>query len=165
MTLALFGLGLLDHLAANERAAERRALDARTFELGGARAGTWLRAGVPRRHRGEMVTEACEKSLFASPEATAAAVSFVAAQLALLAASREHGRGEESAGIVNLRWALEADRFGIVAHVLATRDGCTARQCGAFPPANMVGSEPAGASGRLAFSHQNNGGSPRRTDL
>ena len=31
-----------------------------------------------------------------------------------------------------LRRALEADRFGIVAHVLAARDGCTSDQCSAF---------------------------------
>jgi hypothetical protein len=133
MTLALFGLGLLDHLAANERAAERRALDARTFELAARALAPGSALGCLDATAGEMVTEACEKSLFASPETTAAAVSFVAAQLSLLAASREHRRGEESAGIVNLRRALEADRFGIVAHVLATRDGCTVRQCGTFP--------------------------------
>ncbi len=32
----------------------------------------------------------------------------------------------------HLRRALEADRFGIVAHVLATRDGCTPGRCSAF---------------------------------
>src|ERR1700682_5957318 len=82
---------------------------------------------------GATVEDACEKSLFASPEATAAAVSYVAAQLSLLASGREQGRsGDPGAGTTNLRRALEADRFGIVAHVLATRDGCTPNQCSAF---------------------------------
>ena len=34
--------------------------------------------------------------------------------------------------MMQLRHALEADRFGVVAHVLAVRDGCTPEQCGAF---------------------------------
>lgn len=132
LILALFGLGLLDHLAANDRAAERRALDARALELTARALAPGSALGCLDPIAGDMVAEACEKALFASPEATAAAVSFVAAQLSLLVASREHGRGDESAGLVNLRRALEADRFGVVAHVLATRDGCTSRQCGAF---------------------------------
>jgi hypothetical protein len=34
--------------------------------------------------------------------------------------------------LTNLRRALERDRFGIVAQVLAARDGCTPTQCDAF---------------------------------
>jgi hypothetical protein len=128
--LALFGLWLLDHLAASERAAERRALDVRAFELAARALTPGSALGCLDAIAGETVVDACEKSLFASPEATAAAVSYVAAQLSLLAVSREHGRGGEGAGIVNLRRSLEADRFGLVAHVLATRDGCTPNQCG-----------------------------------
>jgi len=82
---------------------------------------------------GETVEAACEKALFASPEATAAAVSYVAAQLSLLASARELGRhGETASGMLALRRALEADRFGVVAHVLAVRDGCAPDQCRAF---------------------------------
>jgi len=82
---------------------------------------------------GETVEAACEKALFASPEATAAAVSYVAAQLSLLASARELGRqGEAASGMLALRRALEADRFGVVAHVLAVRDGCAPDQCRAF---------------------------------
>jgi hypothetical protein len=130
--LALFGLWLLDHLAASERAAERRALDARAFELSARALAPGSALGCLDAMAGETVVDACEKSLFASAEATAAAVSYVAAQLSLLVASREHGRGGESAGAVNVRRALEADRFGIVAYVLAARDGCTPKQCGSL---------------------------------
>ena len=130
--LALFGLWQLDHLAASERAAERRALDARAFELAARALAPGSALGCLDAIAGETVVDACENSLFASPEATAAAVSYVAAQLSLLVASREHGRGGESAGTVNVRRALEADRFGIVAHVLAARDGCTPKQCGSL---------------------------------
>jgi hypothetical protein len=82
---------------------------------------------------GERVETACEKAIFASPETTAAAVSYVAAQLSLLAASNDYARrvGQGRAP-ATLRRAVEADRFGIVAHVLATRDGCTPTRCAAF---------------------------------
>jgi len=57
----------------------------------------------------------------------------VAAQLSLLASARELGRqGGTNPGALALRRALEADRFGIVAHVLAVRDGCVPDQCSAF---------------------------------
>jgi hypothetical protein len=73
--------------------------------------------------------------LFASPEAAAASVAYVAAQLLLLADGSEYerrsGASYESA-LGALRHAVEADRFGIVAHVLADRDGCTAELCAAF---------------------------------
>jgi hypothetical protein len=82
---------------------------------------------------GDVVEDACEKALFASPEAAAAAVSYVAAQLSLLASAGDHARraGPGSA-LMQLRHALEADPFGVVAQVLAVRDGCTPAQCGAF---------------------------------
>jgi hypothetical protein len=34
--------------------------------------------------------------------------------------------------VTELRHAIEADPFGIVAHILAFRDGCTPAQCGMF---------------------------------
>jgi hypothetical protein len=77
----------------------------------------------------ETMEDTCEKTIFASPEATAAAISYVAAQLAVLGSAGEHAADP---GMLALRRALEADRFGIVAHVLAARDGCTSDQCSAF---------------------------------
>jgi hypothetical protein len=83
--------------------------------------------------------------VFATPEATAAAVSYVSAQLSLLSWAGERARragpgagpsaprsSTLSARTAQLRRAIEADRFGIAAHVLAVRDGCTADRCGAF---------------------------------
>jgi hypothetical protein len=129
----LTGWGMLDQLARGDRAAEQRALDTRASELA-------TRALVPGSAlacldaiAGEVVEDACEKALFATPEATAAAVSYVAAQLALLASAAEQARkGGASDRGRQLRRAVEADRFGIVAHVLATRDGCTPNWCSAF---------------------------------
>jgi hypothetical protein len=82
---------------------------------------------------GEAVETSCEKAVFASAEATAAAVSYVAAQLSLLAIGSQHPADESSEPtLASLRRALEADRFGIVAHVLAVRHGCTPDRCGAL---------------------------------
>jgi hypothetical protein len=84
---------------------------------------------------GELVEASCEKALFASPEAVAASVAYVSAQLSFLADGTEYehrsGANYEST-LGGLRHAIETDRFGIVAHVLADRDGCTLDQCGSF---------------------------------
>ena len=123
----------LDYLARRDLAAERRALDARTFELATRSLAPGSALACLDAIAGEVVEDACEKALFASAEATAAAVSYVAAQLSLLTAASDHARGGgSSSGMANLRRALEADRFGIVAHILGVRDGCTPDQCSAY---------------------------------
>jgi hypothetical protein len=84
---------------------------------------------------GETVEGSCEKALFATPERTAAAVSYVTAQLRLLADGTAFLRRSDpsyEAALTELRQAMELDRFGIVAHVLATREGCNSEHCGAF---------------------------------
>jgi hypothetical protein len=132
--LAAIGYALVDHSFRREASAERQALEARGFDLA-------ARAFVPGSPLsclagpvGEAVEEACETTLFATPETVAAAVSYVAAQLALLADARDQVRrgGNYGSALTNLRRTLEADRFGIVAHVLEARDGCTSKQCAAF---------------------------------
>jgi hypothetical protein len=65
----------------------------------------------------------------------ASAVSYTAAKLSLFAdvsdfASR--GNTDLEPLLASLRRAVETDRYGLVAHVLATRDGCTAEQCAAL---------------------------------
>ena len=77
-----------------------------------------------------LVENACEKPLFASPEAVAAAVAYVDARFSLLAASAalaERDPGYRPA-FERLRRGLEADRYGLVAHVLMTR-GCNGADC------------------------------------
>src|SRR6516162_1490415 len=133
LILALAGWWARDHFARRDLAAAQRALDARGFELATRALIPGSALGCLDAIAGETVEAACEKALFASPEATAAAVSYVAAQLSLLASARELGRqGEAASGMLALRRALEADRFGVVAHVLAVRDGCAPDQCRAF---------------------------------
>src|SRR5262245_10089751 len=133
LVVALSGWWARDHFARRDLEAEQRALDTRAFELATRAFMPGSALGCLDAIAGETVEGACEKALFASPEATAAAVSYVAAQLSLLASARELGRpGGTNPGMLALRRALEADRFGIVAHVLAVRDGCAPDQCSAF---------------------------------
>jgi hypothetical protein len=83
---------------------------------------------------GESVEVACEKALFASADSTAAAVSYSAAQITRLesygplAAANKVMTPELQA----LRRAVERDRFGLIAHVLMVRDGCTQTACPFF---------------------------------
>ena len=133
LVVVLAGWWARDHFARRDLEAEQRALDTRAFELATRAFMPGSALGCLDAIAGETVEGACEKALFASPEATAAAVSYVAAQLSLLASARELGHpGGTNPGTLALRRALEADRFGIVAHVLAVRDGCAPDQCSAF---------------------------------
>jgi hypothetical protein len=84
---------------------------------------------------GEVVEAACEKAVFASPEAVAAGVKYVTAQLALLSdgtAYAQRANASYVAELALLRTAIEFDRFGLVAHVLSEREGCTVDRCEAL---------------------------------
>src|SRR5215510_8738191 len=114
---------------------ERRALEARAQEL-------LMRSAMPGSAfaclgavAGDVVEASCEKAVFQTPEATAAALSYVAAELALLADFTAHARrsgADFPLALAELRRSLESDRFGLVARVLAVRDGCTPTACQAF---------------------------------
>jgi hypothetical protein len=135
---AILGAGIawafLDRGDAGNSRAERRDLEMRAEDLG-ARA---LAPGSPLACldavTGENVEAACEKALFASPASVAAASSYVAARLNLLASMAAYSaRGVSTIeAMLPLRRALEADRFGFVAHVLTVRDGCTSENCKAL---------------------------------
>jgi hypothetical protein len=133
LMVALAGWWGLDYFAHRDILAARQALDTRAFELTARAVAPGSALACLDAIAGDVVADACEKALFASPEATAAAVSYVAAQLSLLASAGDHGRraGPGSA-VTHLRRAIEADPFGIVAHILSFRDGCTPAQCGMF---------------------------------
>lgn len=83
---------------------------------------------------GDTVLSACEKTLFASPEAVAAAVSYTAAQISRLTALGDVASADKSMTpeLRALRRAIEHDRYGLVAQVLAARDNCTPADCAAF---------------------------------
>ncbi|MCC6888426.1 MAG: hypothetical protein IT536_07840 [Hyphomicrobiales bacterium] len=135
---AMLAWFLLDGSTRPDAAAERRALEARASAL-------TTRATMPGSAlacldamAGDTVEDACERALFATPEAMAAAVSYVAAQVSLFAdvnSFARRGNPEIEPLLIGLRRAIESDRYGLVAHVLATRDGCTATEC--LPLAHM----------------------------
>lgn len=122
----------LDRSALRDRVAERQGLDARTVQLTALALATGSPLACLDGLAGDGIETACEKAVFASPESTAAAVSYVSAKLALLADGMDFASRSDPAyasALVPLRLALEGDRYGIVAHVLAVRDSCTTMQC------------------------------------
>src|SRR5262249_58417351 len=81
LIVALAGWGARDHFARRDLEAEQRALETRAFELATRAFMPGSALGCLDAIAGETVEEACENALFASPDATAAAVSYVTAQL------------------------------------------------------------------------------------
>jgi hypothetical protein len=83
---------------------------------------------------GDTVSAGCEKALFASPETTAAAVSYTASQISRLTAFGDAAAADKrmTPELKGLRRAVERDRYGFVAQVLAARDQCTPTECAAF---------------------------------
>lgn len=76
---------------------------------------------------GESVEAACEKALFASADSVAAGVSYTAAQISRLAAFGNAAAANKTMTpeLNALRRTIERDRYGLVAQVLKTREGCT----------------------------------------
>jgi hypothetical protein len=83
---------------------------------------------------GDTVLTACEKALFGSAESAAAAVSYAASQVTRLTAFGDVAAAEKSMTpeLQALRRAVEHDRYGLMAYVLAARDHCTPSDCAAF---------------------------------
>lgn len=79
---------------------------------------------------GESVEAACERAIFASADTAAAAVSYAAGQVSrVIAASHARTLTPEQQA---LRRAVERDRYGLVAQVVAVRDGCVVTECPLF---------------------------------
>jgi hypothetical protein len=121
---------LLDRSTSFEHAADRRAFDARAAELTARAIAPGSALACLDTVGNSPVEAACERSLFATPEATAAAVAYVDARLSLLSAGLALAARDPSYEPVlqRLRRAIEADRYGLVAHVLTTR-GCHSSDC------------------------------------
>ncbi|HMM88009.1 hypothetical protein [Bradyrhizobium sp.] len=83
---------------------------------------------------GDAVLAACEKVLFGSAESVAAAVAYAASQITLLTSLGDVATANKGAGsdLLALRRAVERDRYGLMAYVLAVRDRCTPSSCRAF---------------------------------
>jgi hypothetical protein len=70
--------------------------------------------------------------VFGSPQSAAAAVAYMDARLKLLADAAKVVDPTVASTLASSRRAVTLDRFGVAAHVLAIRDGCTAEKCAAF---------------------------------
>ena len=133
--VALAVAAILDRMAQDETAAERRALIARDAELTARALVPGSMLGCLDAAAGEAVETPCEKAVFADPQSAASATAYIGARLTLLAdalAFARHADPGFADRFAALRHSIELDRFGIAAHVLARRDGCTPEHCAAF---------------------------------
>ena len=127
------GLGayaVADQMAAARQAASERAVIARSEALTGRAMVPGSALACLDAAAGDTIETACEAAVFASPQATAAAVAYIGARMTLLADSKD--MPAVIAKLAATRRAIELDRFGIAAHVLSERDGCSAAQCTGF---------------------------------
>jgi hypothetical protein len=123
-------VSVADWVAARDHAAERHALESRAFDLTARSLAPGSAVACLDEIAGEAVQEACEKAVFATPESTAAAVSYASAQVALItAAARIPAGAEPTPALENVRRAIELDRYGMVAHIFASRAGCQSGNC------------------------------------
>jgi hypothetical protein len=83
---------------------------------------------------GETVLTACEKVLFGSADAAAAAVSYAAARITQLIAFGDVATANKSMTpeLQTLRRSVERDRYGLMAYVLSARDRCQPGECAAY---------------------------------
>jgi hypothetical protein len=83
---------------------------------------------------GDIVLAACERAVFGSAEAAAAALSYAASQMTRLTAFGDVTAANRSMtpDLDTLRRAVEHDRYGLMAQVLLVRDHCTPSSCAVF---------------------------------
>ena len=131
----LAAISILDRLGTNERTAEQRALLQREAQLSLSAVAPGSSLACLDGVAGEQVENACEQAVFADAQSTARAVAYITARLSLLSDVFEVGQRRDHdlpAAFATARRAIELDRYGIAAHVLAVRDGCTTERCAAF---------------------------------
>jgi len=125
----------LDRMTLDRQAAEARTLLQRNAALNVGAIAPGSALACLDAGAGDAIENACETSVFADPQSAARAVAYTSARLALLAEVSTLPQGNDFAiagAFSAARRAVELDRYGIAAHVLATRDGCTAEACPAF---------------------------------
>jgi hypothetical protein len=83
---------------------------------------------------GDAVAAACEKAVFASADATAAAVNHMAQMITRLTSYGDAATAQKTMTpeLQGLRKAIERDRYGLAAQVLQARDRCAPTQCPMF---------------------------------
>jgi hypothetical protein len=122
-------------LVLNDRAADRRALEARQAALAGEALAPGSPLGCLDSVAGPTLDAACERAVFASATNAAAALAYAETRLVLLADAMVFAREQDprfAAAVTGLRRSLEQDRFGTLSHVLQHRRGCSAMNCGYF---------------------------------
>jgi hypothetical protein len=118
-----------------EVGAERRSLEQREAALALQAMAPGSTLGCLDGAAGDTVQNACEQAVFAGPLSTAAAVAYRTAQIDLLEDGLSFAHRADPSFATRfdgLRHSIELDRFGVGAHVLAVRDGCTVQRCGVF---------------------------------
>jgi hypothetical protein len=118
-----------------DHAEEGRVILQRMFDLTALQTGSQSALGCLDVSPGDALEEICERTIFANPQTVASANAFVAARLSVLGEALPYASAVHSpsaAAVMSLRQVVENDSFGIVAHVLAARYGCSASQCSAF---------------------------------
>jgi len=131
----VFGWTYLSRTGEHDRAEERRALDQRAADLIGRAIAPGSPIACLEATNTETVEGSCERAVFASPEAVAAATAYISARLSLLADAHDYTARRDPSyetQVAGLRRTVAADRFGLASQVLITRDGCTADACDAF---------------------------------
>src|SRR5436305_10307624 len=92
-TLAVsIALVFVDRAVMTDHAVERRALDARAIELTTRAMTSGYALACLDTGTGGAIEAGCEKAIFASPQATAAAVSYATARLSLLTDGLKYAR-------------------------------------------------------------------------
>jgi hypothetical protein len=133
--LVFTGTAILDRMDRRDDAEERRTFDARIAELSARTMAPGSALGCLDPVAADALDESCEKALFNNPESIAAAAAYENARLLLLAKAVDfQGRNPGSVDeiVAGLRRGLERDRYGIVAHIFAARDGCKPDACEGF---------------------------------
>jgi hypothetical protein len=128
-------VALLFQNGVRELADARRALEARASDLAARAMVPGSPLGCLTVDAGDAIDKACEKAVFAGAASVAAAVAYVDARLSLLEDARRLAPDKALGGmhaLVELRRSLERDPFGIAAHLLTVRNGCTAVRCDAL---------------------------------
>ena len=124
---------VFERVLPRDLSAERRAIEARASELTARAIAPGSALTCLDSVANSLVESGCEKALFSTPEAVAAAVAYVEARYLLLVASAALAARDPSfqPTVERLRRGIEEDRFGVVAQVFSTR-GCNAPDCADF---------------------------------
>ena len=134
----LAGVGI-ERWTAWELAGERRALEARAFELVTRAMAPGSTLACLDAVASSAFQEGCEKALFASSREYRCGGFLRRCATVAPGGRRDYAQRagvDYGASLAQLRRNAEWDAFGIVAHVLAARDGCTAGQCQALAMLN-----------------------------